>query len=48
MALREALNMVPGLRKQIGQRDERVAIKFVSEMGGTRTPSDGPRLLQLL
>jgi hypothetical protein len=33
MALRKALKMVPGLRKQIGERDERVmAIKFVSEI----------------
>jgi hypothetical protein len=33
MALRRALKMVPGLRKQIGERDERVmAIKFVSEI----------------
>jgi hypothetical protein len=33
MALRKALKMVPGLRKQIGERDERMmAIKFVSEI----------------
>jgi hypothetical protein len=33
MALRKALKMVPGLRKQIVERDERVmAIKFVSEI----------------
>jgi hypothetical protein len=33
MALRKALKMVPGLRRQIGERDERVmAIKFVSEI----------------
>jgi hypothetical protein len=33
MALRRALKMVPGLRKQIGERDERVmAIKFVDEI----------------
>jgi hypothetical protein len=33
MALRAALKMVPGLRRQIGERDERVmAIKFVSEI----------------
>jgi len=34
MALRKALKMVPGLRKQIGERDERVmVIKFVNEIG---------------
>jgi hypothetical protein len=33
MALRKALKMVPGLRKQVGERDERVmAIKLVAEI----------------
>jgi len=33
MALRKALKTVPGLRKQIGERDERVmAINFVNEI----------------
>ncbi len=33
MALRKALKTVPGLRKQIGERDERVmALNFVNEI----------------